>query len=87
MPYIKQKDREKFIDFLSSMVQIDIENPGELNYLITCLISHYINNKKGKIRYQYLNDVIGALEGAKMELYRRLVSLYEDIKIKENGDI
>jgi hypothetical protein len=33
------------------------------------------------------NDAIGALEGAKLELYRRYVSAYEDDKIKENGDV
>jgi hypothetical protein len=31
--------------------------------------------------------VIGALENCKMELYRRKIAPYEDIKIEENGDV
>jgi hypothetical protein len=31
--------------------------------------------------------MIGALECAKLELYRRLASPYEDLKIADNGDI
>jgi len=34
-----------------------------------------------------MNDAIGALEGAKLELYRRVISKYEDKKIMENGDV
>jgi len=30
---------------------------------------------------------MGALEGAKLELYRRKVAIYEEEKIKENGDV
>jgi len=37
--------------------------------------------------YQTINDIIGALEGAKMEFYRRVVVPYEDKKIKDNGDV
>jgi hypothetical protein len=33
------------------------------------------------------NDVIGALECCKLELYRRMVAPYENTKIKENGDV
>jgi hypothetical protein len=34
-----------------------------------------------------MNDIIGALEACKLEFYRRLVSHYEDIKIRSNGDV
>ena len=37
--------------------------------------------------YQAINDIIGALESAKLEFYRRPVAIYEDKKIIENGDI
>jgi hypothetical protein len=37
--------------------------------------------------YQHFNDVLGALEGAKLELYRRRIAPYEDTKIVENGDV
>jgi hypothetical protein len=37
--------------------------------------------------YQSINDVLGALEGAKLEFYRRIAAPYEDTKIQENGDV
>lgn len=61
------------------------ENAGELNYQLTCVILEYV--RKHGMKYQTLNDVIGALEGAKLEFYRRQVAEYEDKKIKENGDV
>ncbi len=58
---------------------------GTLNYLFTKIAHIYIEVKGEK--YQNYNDIIGALEGAKLELYRRRVSKYEDKKIKKNGDV
>lgn len=59
--------------------------PGELNYVITKIIlDYYENNGPG---YQTINDILGALEGAKLEFYRRVAAPYEDQKIKENGDV
>jgi hypothetical protein len=58
---------------------------GELNYAITKIIADYI--KEHGLRYQRINDVLGALEGAKFEFYRRVVVPYEDTKIKGNGDV
>lgn len=53
--------------------------------MITDLISHYFEANGG--RYQQVNDIVGALEGAKLEFYRRVVSKYEDQKIIQNGDV
>ena len=61
------------------------KDSGELNYLITLLIQDYLEYKNES--YQTYNDIIGALEGAKLELYRRKIAPYEDKKIKENGDV
>jgi len=60
-------------------------NAGELNYLITQLCVQYMKSRGRK--YAHINDVIGALEGAKLEFYRRYAAPYEDLKIKENGDV
>jgi len=79
MPYIQQSRREEITD--SSLV----ETAGELNWLLTILINDYIN-KHGK-SYQTLNEVVGVLECAKLELYRRVVSPYEEIKMQQNGDV
>lgn len=80
MPYINAGRRADFDD----NPREPIEEAGELNYLVTELIKRYLGNKPN---YQRYNDVLGALEGAKLELYRRQVAPYEDVKIGLNGDV
>ena len=76
MPYISEMQR----------LTLDVPtNAGELNYLLTCLILDYLALNGTK--YQTINDVVGALEGCKLEFYRRLAAPYEDGKIIENGDV
>ena len=41
----------------------------------------------GRTRYAHLNEAIGVLECAKLELYRRVAAPYEDEKIAESGDV
>lgn len=77
MPYILQHHRD---DKLFKPL-----NPGELNYAITRLLDQYLRDKG--LSYLYINDCLGALEGAKLEFYRRVAVPYEDKKIKENGDV
>jgi len=84
MPYIK-KERRGCFDPLIAPIAEELSTEGELNYVITMLVLHYIN-KKG-ISYHTYNAAIGVLECAKQELYRRWVATYEDRKIEENGDI
>jgi len=62
------------------------ETAGELNYAITRIVDQYLVDKGG-VRYAHLNEVVGALECAKTELYRRLAAPYEDEKIREAGDV
>lgn len=78
MPYIKE-ERKK--DVLVN----GATNAGELNYLFTYWIGQYILDKTES--YQIYNDIIGALEGAKLELYRRKILSYENIKMSQNGDV
>lgn len=80
MPYIDQ-DARKRIDGGSAP-----ENAGELNYAITRLVDEYLI-AKGGIRYAHLNEVVGVLECAKLEVYRRLAAPYEDEKITHSGDV
>ena len=80
MPYIKKERREAILTGAKP------QDAGELNFAITHLADSYLA-AKGEIRYAYLNEVIGALECAKLELYRRIAAPYEDIKIKEAGDV
>lgn len=57
---------------------------GELNYAITTEVDAYLN---GAVNYDAINEVIGVLECAKLELYRRVAAPYEDTKIEANGDV
>jgi hypothetical protein len=79
MPYISE-DRRNELDGVSYP-----ETPGELNYVFSIYSAYYIGTKGES--YQTYNDIIGALEGCKLEIYRRLISQYEDKKMKENGDV
>jgi hypothetical protein len=82
MPYITLLARDR----LDSPWEQSAANAGELNYQITKLLLRYIH-QGGTLNYQAINDVHGALEGAKLEFYRRVVIPYENRKIKENGDV
>lgn len=85
MPYIKEDTRISYSYLSSELDDATIINPGNLNYLITCLCNRYL--EENKLSYQTINDVVGALEGAKLEFYRRVAAPYEDKKIIENGDV
>jgi hypothetical protein len=97
MPYIKKEDREKLenvtdkeigvIAYNGKIFQLSeaIETEGELNYTITRLC-HLFLKRKGE-KYSTYNTLIGVLECAKLELYRRKVAIYEDKKIIENNDV
>jgi len=87
MPYIK-KERRKWLDeIVDTLWRKSPGNPGELNYLVTRIIEHYACHSKAPLDYQKINDIMGALEGAKLEFYRRVVAPYENSKIQSNGDV
>lgn len=85
MPYIKKNNKLRFSSALNKIIENTPDNCGELNFLFTCIAHLYIESKGEN--YQNYNDIIGALENCKLELYRRKISIYEDEKIKENGDV
>jgi len=85
MPYLNETDRVRLEALKKSIESAPIWSPGDLNYLFTLLIKRYLEHNG--MGYGHCNDVIGALECCKLELYRRKVAPYEDLKIKENGDV
>ncbi len=85
MPYINSANRLDLAEITDEILCTEIRSAGELNYLITKLCIEYMSDN-GK-SYQHINDVVGALEGAKIEFYRRYAAPYEDTKIIENGDV
>jgi hypothetical protein len=64
---------------------ISMDKGGDLNYLVTQLCQELLEVKGES--YSTYNEIIGALECAKLELYRRKIAGYEDKKIAENGDV
>ena len=93
MPYIPQKQREdvdKTIDELAQKIRSATPAPGYvlypdgiLNYVFTRLLQKNIDPKS----YLDFERAIGLLECCKLELYRRAAAPYENIKVRQNGDV
>jgi len=87
MPYITQEKRYELENcgFAPQMLAEVMENGGELNYVISSIVSEYLNAQG--LRYQNISDIVGALEGAKQEFFRMVVNPYEELKALENGGL
>jgi len=85
MPYVKQEVRNWLNDIELRDLGRACPSVGSLNYVITRIVRDYIHANARS--YSTFNEVIGALECAKLELYRRQVVPYENEKIAENGDL
>ena len=90
MPYIKQEDRNNLYALITRL-GVEINTAGELNYTITKLVIMYLQGCQASrgVRFNYsgIATVTGVLENVKQEFYRRAATPYEDLKIKENGDV
>ena len=81
MPYIADFERrDKLDDGLEAP-----KNAGELNFKITKLLDNYLYHHG--LSYSTINEIVGVMECAKLEFYRRIASPYEEKKIRENGDV
>jgi hypothetical protein len=76
MPYIRPEAR--------ASARPDTSDVGGLTYLLYKLCLDALPEAP---RYRDFHAVVGALEAAKLEFYRRHVVPYEDVKIRENGDV
>jgi hypothetical protein len=86
MPYIPQQQRiDVNADVKAHGVDWVPANAGELNFLVSTFIANYIRTKG--LKYAVVNEMVGALECAKMELNRVIIGPYEDRKIEENGPV
>jgi hypothetical protein len=81
MPYIKPALRE----WLKTQPPGHAVDSGQLNYQITQVCLKYLRDKT--LNYNTINEIVGALECCKHELYRRVAAGYEDIKCECNGDV
>lgn len=85
MPYIREGRRAvAWKDFHDEGT---VETVGDLNFLITSLCLSYLNSHNEPLSYKCINDIIGVLECAKQEFFRRVAMPYENQKRAENGDV
>ena len=90
MPYIKKEDKVDVLEIAALALKGNKDgllfvSAGEFNYIVTTLCNIYL--KTHSESYYTLNEIMGILECAKQEFYRRAVVPYENDKIKENGDV
>lgn len=86
MPYIKLEYRPLYdgaIDELLGNLTID-HKAGELNYVISRLCIGFVKDREN---YTAMNEVLGVLDAAAKEYYRRKVTPYETKMITLNGDV
>jgi hypothetical protein len=78
MPYVAREHRARLDEGGRP------ESVGQLNYVLSHMLNAWI--QRHGLSYDTINELVGVLECAKLELYRR-VAFYEDEKMKANGDV
>lgn len=86
MSYVDQKTKDKINLQPEEQGDYYPESAGELNYVLTHICDNYIGGCE-KLNYEKLNAIIGVLECAKQEFYRRVVAPYANYKIRVNGEV
>jgi hypothetical protein len=95
MPYTDPADRKLYDELLDLKGPRDVTlkqlietgDEGDLNYVISIIVDIYAARIGGLHYAESINAVIGALECAKLEFYRRVAAPYEDHKQYVNGDV
>lgn len=93
MPYIPQDDRHAYDPMIERLAEALAGQPGDkrkghANYVVTQIVRKaWKVDSPGGESYSNYADVIGTLECAKQEMYRRWVAGYEDKAIAKNGDL
>jgi hypothetical protein len=85
MPYIKDKQKRALLNNLVDVFLMFGKIHGRLNYFLNKLCIEHI--KETGESYANYKEMIAELEMAKLEIYRIMVSKYEDKKIIENGEV
>jgi len=82
MPYIKEEDRPVMDQIVDSMDVLGVQANGDLNYILYAFCKRYV-----KPSYNNYKNFCGELRQCATEIERRLLGPYEDVKIRENGDV
>ena len=86
MPYINRNARVVMDPLLEGLAQ-QITEPGDLNYVVSRLLSLCIVASHDTPGYHSLSQWRAALTDAAEEFYRRVMAPYEDYKRRRNGDV
>ena len=84
MPYIKNEkrlDRQAAIEGLAQWLIL----PWDLNHAVCALVNEVL--KRRGVSYKLLGQIMGDLDCAQREIYRRVAAPYEDWKMFANGDV
>ena len=89
MPYIEQSQRTKYQEILQELCKTIPNNDakcleGDVNYIISYIFNDLASKQ---LNYASINRIIGCIECAKIEFYRRIAAKYEDEKLIQNGDV
>jgi len=90
MPYITQEERDqidpKLVDLLMHMGPL---TPGQFVYIIYQIAQWQASNggvENLPVNWTKCNEIMGNIDCAGKEFYRRIVAPYEDGAVKANGD-
>ena len=96
MPYIFKAERKRYDKQIKKLVELLVDkfpgengrdySEGDLNYIISSIVWKLFAKAPS---YRQANKLVGVLECAKLEFYRRKVAIHEDHKIAcpANGDL
>lgn len=82
MPYIEPSERPPLDKIVEDMVRARVNADGNLNYILFKFCLSTV-----KPSYKGYRNFIGELQESAAEIRRRLLSPYEDQKIRTNGDV
>lgn len=88
MPYINQQIRHNLQDLTLREILHEPRAPlGEITYIIYALLVSKVTGTVYEADFATRASLLGAVEAAKLEFYRRHVAPYEDKKLGEHGDV
>jgi hypothetical protein len=82
MPYIEPSERPPLDKIVEDMIRARVNADGTLNYILFKFCLSTV-----KPSYAGYRNFMGELAESAAEIRRRLLSPYEDQKIRENGDV
>jgi len=87
MPYIRKEERPKFNPLIDELAKVLLSDEQALSSNLNYVVSSLLRRLSKNLRYVRINELMGVLECVKQEYYRRIAAVYEDEKIRINGDI